>query len=135
MRIRLLTVAALCIASQANAGSLWTEDKFTNSLIVSANVLAVMDWAQTRYIADNPDRFEETGPAADALGKHPSRGDVNRYFAQGIIVWNAIGYFLPESATTFGMSCKPKQVFYIGMAAYEGRYVVNNREIGIRMQF
>lgn len=129
-----LYAVLLLVCSQARA-DYWSNDRLTNSVIIASNVLTVMDWAQTRHIADNPERFMETGPAADEIGIHPTTGEVNRYFIQTLIVWNGIGYFLPDSVTTFGKTWSPKQVFYISLTAYEGSYVMNNRQIGIRMQF
>jgi len=39
--------------------------------------LHVADWGQTRRIAKSPDTLHELNPL---LGKHPTLGDVNRYF-------------------------------------------------------
>lgn len=124
----------LAVSNHASAGQFWSEDKTTNALIISANALALIDWRQTRYIAKNPDRFHERGIASHFIGEHPSTGDVDQYFALSIILTNGIGYFLPESATVFGLQFNPKKSFYIGANIYEGYYVLNNIELGIRIQ-
>jgi hypothetical protein len=121
-----LTLVVLAFASQATAGKFWSEDKTTNGLIISANVLTVLDWAQTRYIADNPDQFREVGPAQKFIGEHPSTGEVNSYFMASILLMNGVGYFLPESAVTFGRKWNPKKSLYVGVTAIEGVTVANN---------
>jgi hypothetical protein len=130
-----LMLVVLAFASQAAAGQFWSEDKTTNGLIISANVLTVLDWAQTRYIADNPDQFREVGPAQKFIGEHPSTGEVNSYFVASILLMNGVGYFLPEESTIFGVQWSPKKILYIGASIHEAYYVQNNYEIGIRGQF
>lgn len=60
------------------SSSSWTWTKQNTALEVVATGLHVADWMQTRYIAAHPDRFYEINPL---IGKHPSDGQVNTYFA------------------------------------------------------
>jgi hypothetical protein len=118
-----LLLAVFC--GNSWAGGWWTDSKLTNGLMISANVLMVADWAQTRYIADNPD-YHEKGVAQSFIGSRPSSGDVNRYFGASLIVMNLAGYFLPQ---------KHKDMFYIGVTIYESEYIKSNNKIGIHLEF
>lgn len=85
--------------------------------------LMTMDYAQTRTIADNPQKYEERNPI---LGKHPSIGRVNTYFLASEASFLALHYTLPEK---YG---KYHAYFVIGM---EGYCVTNNLRIGVHMTF
>lgn len=54
----------------------WTKEDINREL--AYYLLHGADWAQTRTIAKNPDRYYEINPI---LGEHPSTGRVNNYFA------------------------------------------------------
>ncbi len=86
--------------------------------------ITMMDWAQTRYIAKHPIEFRETNPV---LGKHPSIGSVNNYFAVSIIGHAAVSYMLPAGAWREGW-----QYVWIGI---EVGAVAHNYSMGIRMSF
>lgn len=58
-------------------------------------VLNVIDWGQTRYIAKNPDRYYEK-ESAWIIGEHPSTGRVDAYMAQSAVLHLAISYLLPR---------------------------------------
>jgi hypothetical protein len=130
-----LILVALAFASQATAGQFWSEDKTTNGLIISANVLTVLDWAQTRYGTDRPDEYEETGFARHFTGSHPTTSEVNRYNASVLLLMNIAGYYLPEEAMFFGMRWNPKKSLYFGMTAIEGYTVYNNYQAGVKLDF
>jgi hypothetical protein len=125
----------LLMMQPVQAMQFWPEDKVTQGLLISANVLMAVDWTQTRYIADNPQEYAETGPAAESIGAHPTTGAVNQHFIESLIVMNGLGYVMPESLTTFGITWSPKKMLYLGYSVYEGYYVQQNYEIGIRGQF
>lgn len=121
----------LVLFSPAADAELWSDDAVTNTAFVLANALSLADWAQTRYIADNPNTedpngFDESGFAENFIGKHPTTGEVNSYFAASIILMNFTGYFLPD---------KYKKWFYIGVSVYEADYIYDNSQIGIRGEF
>jgi len=59
---------------------------------IPANALIVADWGQTRYIAGH-EQYIETNPI---LGKHPSKGEVNMYFASALVAYNVVYYITPE---------------------------------------
>src|SRR3990167_90446 len=54
----------------------WSSDDTNRQL--GYLLLHGLDWGQTKSIARNPNKYYETNPI---LGKHPSAGDVDRYFA------------------------------------------------------
>lgn len=63
------------------------------ALGVAAVGITAMDWSQTLQIADNPDFRKELNPI---LGPHPSRGDVNLYFASTLAIGWAVCQIFPE---------------------------------------
>jgi hypothetical protein len=136
MRVaKLWWVLLLIGCCDARAGRFWSDDPVTNGFIISTNVLSVIDWAQTRHIADNPDEFQEEAFAENFIGKHPTTKEVNSYFTASIILTNGIGYFLPEKATIFSLKFNPKKTFYLVATAFEAYTVENNYRIGIHGQF
>jgi hypothetical protein len=86
-----------------------------------------MDWAQTRNIARNPDKYEESGIVArQVIGAHPSIAQVDAYIIGSAIAQYAIAQALPtEYRTIF-------QYVTIGDAANS---VVGNFRIGLKIQF
>lgn len=52
-----------------------------------------IDYQQTLYIADHPDKLYETNPI---LGRHPDRQDVHLWFATTALSSWLIYYALPE---------------------------------------
>lgn len=66
---------ALCSLGSANAEG-WNQESRDRQAIYTA--LHVMDWAQTRTIAQNPERWREMNPI---LGAHPTTREVDQYFA------------------------------------------------------
>ena len=109
------------ISLPAFAGEPWsTQDKV---LFGVSTTLLVADWAQTRTIAKNPDRWYETNPL---LGKHPSVSRVNNYFATTLVA----NYFITDY-----LSPKWRTRFQGGLIAVELVVVGNNKRIGIGMSF
>lgn len=83
-----------------------------------------LDWAQTREIAANPDKYHERNPI---LGKHPSQAEVNRYFMLTGLGHYALSKMLPPEWA------KPFQQGTIGLEGYvTGR---NKFGIGIGTKF
>lgn len=65
-----------------------------NSILQKSVVVFIMaDWLQTRYIASNPDQYEEANPI---LGPNPSLGEVDRYFACCLVGNTLIAFLLPQ---------------------------------------
>ena len=96
-----------------------TEEKWTGA---AALTLSVIDWAQTRHIAKNPDKWRELNPM---LPDHPTLGQVNRHFIQGLALTGIVAHFLPDHRLTI---LRTVAAFQLGVTA-------RNAFIGIRMEF
>lgn len=99
----------------------WTDDDTRREAVYIA--LHIMDWAQTRTIARNPDRWNEVNPI---LGEHPSVGRVDAYFAVMALSHMAVSDVLPtEYRDTW-------QYLSIG---FEAGFVGHNLSLGIGVWF
>ena len=86
-------------------------------------IVDAVDWAQTRDISRNPNKYYETNAI---LGKHPSIGSVNSYFIGMMLVHIGIVTIIPSSY---------RSTFQFTSIAYEASYVVGNYRIGINAKF
>ena len=104
-------------------GEFLTGNKLTDGLWISMNTAFLVDWAQTRHIADHPERWAERNTD---LGRHPTTGEVNRYFLSYALGVNALYFFTPKS-------WKP----YLSSVYIIPRYdeVDRNYEAGIKLEF
>ena len=62
---------------------------------VSFQILNVIDWGQTRYIAQHPDQFYES-ESAWLIGKNPDEKRIDIYMAESAVLHLAVSYFLPS---------------------------------------
>ena len=85
--------------------------------------LHVADWGQSLDIADHPERWHEHNPV---LGSHPTRGDVNRYFAVTGVLHPVVSYALPRGW---------REVWQYSTIGLEMYCVGNNYSVGIGMGF
>ena len=92
-------------------------------LLATALTASALDWAQTRYIARHPDRFHEINPI---LGRHPSVGRVDAYFA--LCGLAAVGL-------TAVLSKTHRRWFLAGVTVVETAFVLHNDGIGIKARF
>lgn len=102
---------------------LWTGDTLTDSLFVTHNALIIADWAQTRYIAEDPANFHERSYELDP---NPTTREVNGYFLGVIIVHNLIYFVLPD---------KWKPFYSAGHILDRATTIKNNRQLGIGFEF
>jgi hypothetical protein len=103
----------------ANGG--WTTaDTYRQAGMLS---LTMIDWAQTRKIAQNPDKYYENNPV---LGKHPSTERVDMYFPICMAAHTAVAMALPTKYRKWW------QYVFIGV---EAGMVANNLSIGLGMGF
>lgn len=91
-------------------------------LLAAALTLTAADWAQTRQIQRYPGAYELN----PLLGRLPSAGQVNRYFAICAVSTVALSYTLPP---------RYSERFLKGMIIVEGLTVARNHYIGLRVQF
>ena len=90
---------------------------------VAFQTLWAIDFAQTRNIAEHPDRWHEEN---SYLGLHPTIGAVNRYFLAGSILHIGVSNLLNE---------KYRKPFQYGTIAIEVGIVHRNRMLGISARF
>ncbi|MFZ2541846.1 MAG: hypothetical protein WAW75_08745 [Gallionella sp.] len=112
-------LALLLVSSSAWADEWSREDTYREATYLT---LHTMDWAQTRNIARNPNYHEQNA----ILGKHPSVGRVDGYFALTGLAHFAVAYYLPTEYR------KAFQYVTIGI---EGGAVVHNFSLGIGVRF
>ena len=65
---------------------------------IALTALWSADWLQARYVATHDEFYEKN----KILGKYPTTGDVNRYFAAVIGMQWLVAYYLPP---------KPRKIF------------------------
>ncbi len=88
----ILTLIILCFPNITTA---YTPDPWSKQDFIlesSFAAITIVDWAQTRYISRNPERFYEKNPI---LGKHPSTSKVDLYMGASILSHIVITHFLP----------------------------------------
>ncbi len=82
----------------------------------------LVDFGQTRYIAENPDDFFEE-QSAYLIGKHPSVGAVNNFFLAQYV----LNYFIADNIGD-------NRTWYLGIATFiHIDCAVNNASIGIKI--
>ncbi len=113
-------VLLLALAGPAHAGDWESAD----SILLGASIgLKVVDWGQTRNIAQRPREFRETNRF---LGEHPSTAEVDRYFALSIAGTAGLAYVLPQQYRRF----------FLGVEIISsGHAVFRNHQIGLRVSF
>jgi hypothetical protein len=112
------TVAVACAGAFFPA---WTTSE--KALLAAATVAMVIDWRQSRVIAENPGQYHERNPF---LGRHPSRGTVDIYFAAALLGNALIAHALPRNW---------RKAWLIGMTAMEVGVIANNLAVGIGVQW
>ena len=117
--MRAAFVIALLFAWPAQARD-WTNEELGWGAAAAAVRLA--DWAQTRNIVRNPDRFREVNPL---IGEHPSRGRVDGVFILGSALLFAAAHYFPEYRKSI------LQVYVV----IGGGVVARNASIGVKMSF
>ena len=107
---------------KSDLGSDWTPSD-TKRQLATLGLLGA-DWAQTRTIAKNPEKFYETNKL---LGKHPSLGEVNNYFAASMLVNTLLANALPPEY---------RHLFQYGTMGLEGLEMGRNKfKFGVGMTF
>jgi hypothetical protein len=100
---------------------MWTADDTARE--AAYQTLAVVDWAETRTIAANPNMWHEHNPI---IGLHPSLSSVNKYFVFTGMAHAVIAYILSPTY---------RKVFETSTITLEVGAVGNNMTLGIGMKF
>lgn len=104
-----------------NGGKNWT---VANTVfITTSTVLLFVDWRQTMYGYERHDVFYEKNPI---LGKAPSRRTPNLYFLGAILANVSVGRLLKNPW---------RDVFLLGVTAWEARTVAKNTILGVGLSF
>lgn len=126
-----LILIIILVASPCYAFDNWNaEEKIAQGVAIG---LSIIDWGQTLYIADNPDKYYEKQNFL--MTKHPSRGSVNLYFGISIIAKTALVHILPRDYNLWGFNIKPRRIVqgtYIGISGYN---TFNNARLRIKISF
>lgn len=114
-------VLAALVSSSAVKADAWTvEQRYMGAALAAATVV---DWAQTRYIADSGGRFYETNPI---IGRSPTVRKVATYFAASMLIGAAVLDALPTEYRDVALKA--------GLVL-ELLVVSNNARIGVGVKF
>ena len=120
MRTVIVALAAAACASSVCADEWTAEQRYMGAALAA---VTVVDWAQTRYIADSAGRFYETNPV---IGKAPSMRRVDTYFAASMLLGAAVLDGLPTEYRDMALKA--------GLVL-EVLVVSNNARIGVGVKF
>lgn len=121
--MKYLAIIILCLLSACS----YRPDPIRKADVVRHSVmtgLMVLDWQQTLEIANNGPEYHES--INSFIGKHPSEGQVNTYFAVSYGVKSVVAWLLPQKWR------EPFQYLMIGGSAV---CVGRNWEIGLQGQW
>lgn len=99
----------------------WTADDTKRQAVYY--VFHVIDWGQTRYIADHPKQYYELNPI---IGEHPTTGRVDGYFLATALLHTGIAYVLPSDW---------RKGFQYVTIVFEAGVTNRNRNIGVKIDF
>jgi hypothetical protein len=122
-------IVVLFVAAGNAGAACWPESDLVRKAAWASNAAILIDWGQTRYIADNPERYKEDNRH---IGPHPTTGDVSRYFIQRLIQVNFTACVLGRMGN-FGE--KLQGAYWGYQIIYNMRIVKGNYEIGIRVDY
>ena len=118
LRVFVLSVALLAGSAQADD---WTTADTQREAVYM--VMHAMDWAQTRTIARNPDKWGEANPI---LGRHPPIDRVDAYFAMAALTHVAVSAALP---------IEYRSAWQYVSITIEAMYVMHNVSAGVNIKF
>ena len=118
--LKISFAAFFLLISSAHADEWSTSDTGREAVYL---VLLGIDWAQTRHIVSNPDKFYEFNPI---IGRHPHTDRVDIYFAGSVLLNIVIADALPS---------KYREVFQYVNIGWQGAFVLHNFSIGISARF
>ncbi len=137
-----ITLAILLTLGLAASAEAWPDKWDAVDTIGEAVTigLIVVDWGQTSWATQyhrkiEPSRhvcYAETNPI---LGRYPSKGRVNTYFALAIVGHAAIAYALPKKIEFLGVKIPARQVWQAVWIGIEANQVYRNYQIGVGFRF
>jgi len=118
----LIIILILLFPLSSNAADKWTKTEI--GLQVLSTGLQIIDWGTTLDIVDREDEgYYELNPL---LGKHPSKGAVNTYFAISVASNILLSHFLSNDGRKWWLS---------GRIIISGYLINNNYGIGLKVNF
>jgi len=115
----------LVVSFSANAEMFdeWSSDDSIRQAVATSTI--IIDWGQTLDISSKCENTSiyETNPI---LGRCPSRGEVNKYFAASVGVNYLISRALPK---------KYRKGWQYMTIVYQAGFISNNYNLGIKVKF
>jgi len=112
----------LLLSSSAFADEWRTSDTYRE---VAFQTLNVIDWGQTRYIAQHSESFHEQ-ESAWIIGKFPDEKRVDIFMAETAVLHGLISYYLPS---------KYRSAFQYVTIGMKLNNTIANASIGIKVSF
>lgn len=128
----LLVVVLMSLATVTQADH-WTKADTYRELVGQGLIL--VDWGQTLDISRSCNSDGEFYEKNSILGRCPSRGEVNRYFAASMLIHGGISYLLPTKGKLLGNEVNPRALWQYVTIGYQANTVYNNYRIGVRIDF
>ena len=131
MKLFICILGGIIIASPCFA---WEIDPWSGADIALEAVtvgLFLVDWGQTLDITERDGYYEKNA----YLGKDPSRGKVNKYFALSCLAHGLVTWALPVKCEIFGFRFNPRRIWQCGYIGYQCSVVHGNIEAGVRVSF
>ena len=129
MRI-LITILSIAILSGCTMSKNWTKQE--RNLEYAWVAMHLVDWATTRDVAANQDKFEEYNPV---LGKHPTMGEVDTYMGASIIAHTLITNMMPRKYVFGNRILYPRKYWQHITIGVKGGTIANNLSVGCRVRF
>lgn len=118
-------LAAFLSATTAHAADPWTPAQ--KALGATSTALLVVDWGQTLDVQKHPHKDGMAYTESNhILGAHPSRGQINTYFASAIVGNLAIAHLLPSKWRTGWLA---------SVTVVEVVVTNHNRQLGVGISF
>jgi hypothetical protein len=115
----------------------WTKTELAMAGI--AGTLTAADWAQTRNISRNPERWMETNPL---MGNHPATSRVDTHFLGSIVLVGLIAHYGPDAMASLipdeyrqGVRDNFRTILLGGVSLVEGSCVMQNNDHGIGIRW
>ncbi|MBI5550710.1 MAG: hypothetical protein HY911_04320 [Desulfobacterales bacterium] len=121
---------AVCGSIYGCAG--WSAQEKAGQAVYTALHLA--DWAQTRQIAAEPEKYHENNPY---LGEHPSTGKVDLYMGATLAAHCVVSDLLPHKWTVplIHKKINPRALWQYLTIGIEAGCVASNYSLGLRGEF
>ena len=139
-KVKLIVVAILCVlavsfnchAEEIKSYKPWSTTEIVQEVVWQG--LHVVDWGQTRDIAQRPNEYYEKNTW---LREHPSVDEVNQYMIITALLHLGISWALPNNLEfkVFDYSFNPRTIWQCITIVGTGSTVSHNHNIGLKINF